>query len=131
MLIALLINFFILNTPVQAANYTCVKGKISQTEFGKEKITPLEYCFNKDKTELVSKSCLKKKCQAYKDHRKFDINQFHSAYGKPGFKLCRELKGQPELLEFYVDNKPYKLDRCTFNDEDFVDTGLLLDYYRK
>ncbi|MBL7545302.1 MAG: hypothetical protein JNL11_15900 [Bdellovibrionaceae bacterium] len=89
----------------------------------------LQYCFNEEKTILLSKNCQTKKCSAFDYPYKFKIDQLLSEMGKPSFKLCREIGGKPELLEFYVDNKPYKLDRCLFNDGSFVDTDFLLSYY--
>ena len=49
--------------------------------------------------------------------------------GKPGFKLCRELRGEPQIVKFYAEKKFYKLDRCLFSDGSFADTGFLLSHY--
>ncbi len=112
-----------------AEDLTCITGKISQTTFGKTNAEKSTYCFNKNKTTLASKSCLNQTCKAYQSTGKVSYKELYSEYGKPGFVLCRKLKGEPQIIYFYVDNKPYKLDRCTFSDGGFIDTGLLLEYY--
>ena len=114
-----------------AQDYPCISGKISQLEFGKIKSEKAEYCFNEDKTVLISKGCQSMNCNAFKGLRKYKIEELFSSMGKPGFKLCRELGGQPQIIDFYVDNHPYKLDRCLFSDGEFVDTGYLLAFYLK
>lgn len=113
----------------QAQELTCVSGKISQIEFGKLKEESSDYCFNDDKTVLLSKNCQQKKCQAFEDKRKFKIGELFSQIGKPSFKLCRELGGQPEIVEFFVQNQSYKLDRCLFKDGSFTDSDFLLAHY--
>jgi hypothetical protein len=113
----------------QALELTCVSGKISQIEFGKLKEESSNYCFNGDKTVLLSKNCQQKKCRAFEDKRKFKISLLVSQIGKPGFKLCRELGGQPEIVNFFVQNRSYKLDRCLFKDGSFADSDFLLAHY--
>lgn len=122
------ILFFSLSS-ARAEDLICGAGKIVLVEFGQEKIEKSVYCFNKNKNVLISKSCLKKNCRAFEDKRKFKLDELLSPMGKPSFRLCRELSGKPELLEFYVENKSYKLDRCLFNDGSFVDTDFLLSHY--
>jgi len=129
-MLALLNNLFpIFLSLAQAQDITCINSKISLIEFGKSKNQSAFFCFNEDKTILLSKNCIKKKCSAFIYPHKFKIDQLLSQNGKPSFQLCRELSGKPELLEFYVENKAYKLDRCLFSDGSFVDTDFLLSHY--
>ncbi|OFZ16221.1 MAG: hypothetical protein A2Z20_00100 [Bdellovibrionales bacterium RBG_16_40_8] len=102
---------------------------MTQVEFGKVKEEVVEYCYNENKTKLLSKSCYQPKCKALNVIKKYKFTELFSQVGKPGFKLCRELKGTPQIIEFYVDKKPYKLDRCLFSDGSFVDTDHLLSQY--
>lgn len=129
MLVILNSFFLFFLATAQAEDLKCVSEKISFLEFDQEKIEKSSYCFNKLKTILLSKNCLKKRCRAFEEDRRFKIDDLISPFGKPSFKLCRELKGNPQLLEFYVENKPYKLDRCLFIDGSFVDTDFLLSHY--
>lgn len=119
--------FFLLQA--NADNLLCQKGKVSQVEFGKTKNEIVDFCFNSKKTIFVSKDCQLKKCSAFESIKKYKIDDLLSPVGKPSFKLCRELSGKPQLVEFYVENKPYKLDRCLFNNGSFVDTDFLLSHY--
>jgi hypothetical protein len=113
----------------QAQTLTCVSGKISQVEFGNIKQEPADYCFNNDKTVLLSKNCQQKKCKAFEDDRRFKIGELLSPMGKPSFRLCRELGGEPQIIEFFAETKPYKLDRCLFKDGSFADSDFLLAHY--
>lgn len=113
----------------QAQELTCVSGKISQVEFGKTKEESSDYCFNGDKTVLLSKNCQQKKCKVFEDKRRFRVGELLSQIGKPSFRLCREVGGQPEIIEFFVERKPYKLDRCLFKDGSYSDSDFLLAHY--
>lgn len=114
----------------EARDLACVSsGKIVQIEFGKKKQEAAAYCFNKEKTVLLSKSCQRKNCKAFENKKKFKIENFLAPMGKPGFRFCRELGGRPEIVEFFVEDKPYKLDRCLFTSGDFADTDFLLSHY--
>ncbi len=113
----------------QAQDLTCSSGRISQVEFGKIKVESSNYCFNSDKTVLLSRNCQQKKCRAFEDKRRFKIGELLSEVGKPSFRLCRELGGQPEIIEFFVEDQPYKLDRCLFKDGSFADSDFLLAHY--
>ena len=124
------LSFFLVSISY-AAEFSCVSGNLRQVEFGKIKTESAEYCFNKDQTILISKNCQSMTCEAFKGNRKYRIDELLSQMGKPAFKLCRNLGGQPELVEFSVSNRFYKLDRCLFRDGSFVDTDYLLSFYLK
>ena len=112
-----------------AEDYICSKGKITQIYFGKLLEEKAEYCYNQDKTSLISKSCLDKKCSAFTKIGIFDFNEFSNTVGNPAFHFCRKLGGNPEMVTFYVESVPYKLNRCLFPDGSFVNTGMLMNYY--
>lgn len=131
-MLVLLISFvFTVSFMAQAQELICISGRISQVEFGKTKEESADYCFNGEKTVLLSKNCQQKKCSAFEDKRRFEIGELLSEFGKPGFRLCRELGGQPEIIEFIVESTPYKLDRCIFKDRSFSDSDFLLNHYLK
>ncbi len=118
-----------MSTANAAEKLECVSGKITQVEFGKKKEEIAEYCFNSDKTILLSKNCQQKKCKAFDDGRRFKVSELVSQTGKPSFRLCRELGAQPEIVDFFVKNQPYRLDRCLFKDGSFADAEFLLAHY--
>lgn len=124
-----LIILFFVPTSIFALELKCAAGKIEQTEFGKTKIEKSEYCFNKNKTLLISKPCYQSHCEKSLSQKKFKMSELFSDIGKPGFKLCRELNGRPEIITFFVENVPYKLDRCLFKEGNFIDTDYLLSLY--
>lgn len=115
----------------QAESFECESGKISQVTFGKKKQTFSRYCYNADKTNIYSEDCLEHRCMAFKNPKRYLIDDLLSPVGKPGFKLCRELGAKPEIIEFSAKGKKYKLDRCLFDDGNFVDTDYLLYFYLK
>lgn len=127
----MLSNIIFFSILIHAQTFTCVSGSIMQREYGVIKRKNLDYCFNKDKNKFFSKNCINQKCKAFERIKKYQINELSHAIGNPGFKLCRDLQGRPELLEFYAENKIYKLDRCLFKDGSFADTDSLLSFYLK
>lgn len=75
----------------------------------------------------VSKNCADSKCDILK-RKKTDlvIKDYTSNIGSPGFKLCNELGGIPQIFEFApVGSKLWQsADRCLF-EKDFVEISLL------
>jgi hypothetical protein len=121
----------LLSSPALAQEFRCASGTIRIVKNGKMSSENKKYCFNKTKTNLLSPKCLAKSCLAFSRKEKVEIKSLHSAMGKPGFKLCRELNGQPEIIEFSVGKTFFKLDRCLFDDKEFADTDFLLNHYLK
>lgn len=107
----------------------CINGKIEQTSYGKLITEQSSFCFNDAKNLLISKECYKNHCEKELSKRKFTIDELYSEIGKPGFRLCRNLKGNPQIITFYVEKKAFKLDRCLFSNGNYVDTDYLLSIY--
>ena len=112
---------------IGASEIECTKGIISQFRDGNELKENSHFCYNQDKTRLTSYGCQKNQCVPTTGPIK--MNDLFSSIGTPGFKLCRQLGGRPEIIEFFVDSKGYKLDRCWFKNE-FINTGLLFRYLK-
>ncbi len=106
--------------------WLCQDGKISVVEFGNETTSDSQYCYNSDKTALISKDCAGGSCPAVQLKKIYSASELLSPSGKPGFKLCRELGGSPQIISFLASGKFYKLDRCVFKEGSFVDTDTLL-----
>ena len=124
----LFISAFIVAKPLLAAE--CFNGKLRYIAFFKVQIIQAKYCTNRDRTALYSLSCKNKNCDAFKQIFTINEDALYSEVGKPGFRLCREVGGDPQIIEFSANKKWYKLDRCLFtSDDSFVDTGTLLDFY--
>lgn len=126
MWISLLLLYSLANA--NANEITCSTGKVRQTTNGKTYQEAVEFCTNDTKNIFLSRSCLDKKCSPYKIKRKYSYSDLFSENGKPGFKLCRNLGGEPQIIFFEVSNRFYKLDRCIFSDG-FIDTGFLLQEF--
>jgi hypothetical protein len=114
---------------------TCLdKGKLRYIYQSKEQTIDSSYCFNQTRNSLYSKNC-KENCIAKKivrdySHKKMDL--FNSGVGSPGFTLCYEMKGEPQIVEFSDGKAWFKLDRCVFSkDNSYVDTGSLMKYWRE
>jgi len=108
----------------------CVQGKIRATTLGKIAIENVEYCYNKDRSSIISANCKSGQCQALFGTSDLTMRELMSAYGTPGFKLCRSMGAQPQLIEFESQGEWFKLDRCIFpKDNSFIDTGSLFKKY--
>lgn len=112
---------------VFASEFKCTKGTISQIADSKEVKETSHFCYNRDHTRLVSHGCQKFECVPNKSVGKF--SDYYSEIGTPGFKICRKLGGEPEIIEFFVDGKSYSLDRCLFKEE-YVNVGFLIKHLR-
>ena len=106
---------------------TCHKGKLRF--YSNQKITeePSQYCTNSDATELISEKCYLQKC-----YQKISKVQVVGKYipGNPGFYICEEIGGRPQIVEFLVKDRWFELDRCLLKDGLYLDTGLLYKYNR-
>ncbi len=89
----------------------------------------VNFCTNEAKDVLLSPSCLKGSCGAFRSTRRFSIQELSTARGNPGFILCSKLDARAEMVEISTDTQFYSLDRCIFGDGSFVDTGTLVDHY--
>lgn len=95
----------------------CGPGKLRLNSHGKVTEEKSVYCYNQDKTELYSKDFQLEKLKK--------IKIYESESANPGFALCTALKGEPQFVEFKAEDQWYKLDRCLFTDDTYIDTGLL------
>lgn len=116
-------------TSALAQNYTCTKGTLRKDNFGEKTSLPSEYCYNADKNSLLSKACLKKNCRAFKGPNRYYISELTAEVGNPAFRLCHEVGGKAEFVEFLAEGKYYQLDRCVFSETEYADTDLLMDFY--
>jgi hypothetical protein len=125
----LFLSFFLVSSMTYALD--CQKSKIQYITFGIKSVENSYFCTNQYKDLIISNNCKNKKCYAYKaSHLKYRVSSLSSEVGKPGFKLCRKLKGKPQIIRFLVLKKWYKLDRCIFStDNSYIDSGSLLKFY--
>lgn len=106
----------------------CEESKIRIETFSEVKTIEEKICYGEEVVNFTSLSCKKQKCSAFKFPKRFYISEFLGPMGTPGFKLCREVGGSPEIVEIFVGGLWYRTDRCLFKDG-FVDTDSLLDFY--
>ncbi len=121
--------FLFMSTAAFAADYRCVEGEIRQTVQGIENVRKSSYCYAMDMSEIVSKNCRKQNCSAYRVGKRYYAKELLSRNGTPGFRLCRELGGEPEILSFLAEDTFHETDRCAFPDGAFVSTDSLMDFY--
>ncbi|QLY26472.1 hypothetical protein [Bdellovibrio sp. KM01] len=108
---------------------TCEKGLLREATDGKTTEIKATYCFNEDKTILTSKGCQKLDCKTAFKAKFIDKTKATNTTSNPGFNICRELKGTPQIVEFKVGQDWHRLDRCTFKDGNFVSTSELVGFY--
>lgn len=120
---------FLLSTTTLWASCDEVETKII---FDKKAVYKKEViCIQKTSDNMifyVSKSCLDHQCEILKrKKKKLVLKDYHHNIGSPGFKLCEELGGVPQIFEFAKDKKIglwQSTERCFFNN-DFVEISLL------
>ncbi|WP_413560459.1 hypothetical protein [Bdellovibrio sp. HCB209] len=110
----------------------CEKGTLRETTDGKTTEMSQTYCYNQDKNILASPSCKKLDCSiAFNTKKKMSAAKLQNTTSNPGFNICRELEGKPQIVEFKVGADWHRLDRCTFKDGSFVSTSELVGFYLK
>ena len=92
-----------------------------------EKITLCEKHTSDKMLFYISKSCLDDKCEILSRHKKtLIIKKYINNLGSPGFKLCEELGGGPQIFDFQDRKKNWQSsERCFFGKADFVEISFL------
>ena len=117
------------------AGEICSSGKIKYTFKQKEKIESVQLCESSDKygEMIYSKNCKGLKCKILKEPFKRPVNlkKYAQAIGSPGFKVCRELKGSPQIIKYQINKSEWKQDsRCIFNKSTFVSINVLMEIWK-
>ncbi|WP_127717392.1 hypothetical protein [Halobacteriovorax sp. HLS] len=117
------------------AKETCSAGKIKFINNQKEKIEKLTFCTDSDKYGefIYSKDCQGLSCNFLKDpyKRPANLSKYAKSVGSPGFKLCRELKGSPQIIQYQVNSDEWKQDsRCFFGKSSFVSINVLMTIWK-
>jgi hypothetical protein len=97
---------------------------------GKTEIEKSTLCKKKMDDEMlfyVSESCDKGLCEILKRPKKnISVKNYKDNIGSPGFKLCEELGGIPQIFEFKTQAGTWEsTERCFFDKADFVEISLL------
>tara|TARA_R110002072_G_scaffold534_7_gene4219 strand:+ start:115086 stop:115481 length:396 start_codon:yes stop_codon:yes gene_type:complete len=114
----------------------CNVGTIEFTNKQKKIQKKMSFCFDQDKRDkyIYSKNCKGLKCKPLllPEKRPVDISKYKFSVGSPGFKVCRELKGSPQIIKYQLgkDKKWNQSARCIFDDETFVSTNLLFKIWK-
>lgn len=116
------------------AKEICSTGEISYIFKQKKVIQNLEFCFDKDKRDnyIYSKNCMGLSCKEVQNpHEKpLILSKYKHSIGSPGFKVCRELGGSPQIINFKIKNESHQGSRCIFNDTTFVSNNLLMKIWK-
>lgn len=111
---------------------SCNDYKIKIVYNKKDQLSKEKMCtfIDEDKTlYYMSESCLFYGCSVLKKKKEnLVIPDYHSKIGSPGFKLCLELGGLPQILEFSLpsDNGHWQsTERCLLNEKDFIEISFL------
>ena len=120
---------YLLITSIANAN-ECFETKTKIIFDGKAEFEKITLCQKKtiDKMNfIISKSCLNDQCEILKrTKKKIIIKNYTANMGSPGFKLCEELGGVPQIFEFLdLNNIWQSSERCFFGKNDFVEISLL------
>ncbi|EQC47592.1 hypothetical protein [Bacteriovorax sp. Seq25_V] len=130
--IILILMAIVLNFSLRAE--ICGKGEITYFDTGKKISNSLSFCFDKDERSefIYSKDCSKLKCKVLQNpkDRPVALMRYKSSIGSPGFKVCRELGGTPQIVEFSLKQNTGKLGRCIFTNQTFVSNDLLMKLWK-
>lgn len=118
---------------VYAYDIKCEQGTITSVIEYSLKTRKIEMCFlhEDERSYFVSKKCSKKCDALYRKKIFIKFNDLLHQFGKPGFKLCRFIGGQPELVTLKTSKYSERIntDRCVFQDKSFVSTDYLMQLY--
>lgn len=79
----------------------------------------------------VSKSCVNDQCAILKRPKKtLAIKDYHGNFGSPGFKLCAELGGVPQIFDYKFAKTDWKTAARCFFGKDFVEISLLTQEWK-
>ncbi|MCP4915233.1 MAG: hypothetical protein GY909_19085 [Oligoflexia bacterium] len=116
------------------AEEKCSEGMIEYIYKKKKVKKKLNFCFDKDKRDkyIYSTNCKGLKCKPLliPEKRPVNISHYKSSIGSPGFKVCRELGGSPQIIKYKFDKKWNQSSRCIFNDSTFASNNLLLKLWK-
>ena len=87
------------------ATLNCEQGQLRIPYLGKAKIITQIFCTNTQGTELLSASCIEKKCSAFRSKVKINLSQMYSNRGTPSFHLCHQLGGTPQIVDIAVQGQ--------------------------
>lgn len=100
-----------------------------------EKICSIEV---NNKTYYVSKRCFDQKASApcssgfVEPTKQLEIKNLLGEFGSIGFKICYELKGEPQIFTFKspVSNEVEETDRCMFKNGEWLEIPLLVEKFK-
>ena len=132
-----LISFFSLSS---LASEKCFESKSGYILKQKE-ITQKEYVCSvefQEKIFYVSKKCFDQKKSLPCAHgfqepiKVMEIKGLLGEFGSPGFKICYELKGEPQIFTFKsaISNEVEETNRCLFKNGEWLEIPLLVERYK-
>lgn len=84
--------------------------------------------------KATSKNCLfatAKSCPFSKIKSGANLGTFIRDVGSPGFNICHELKGSPQIYDIKVQGQWEQFERCYWkNSKEFVDISDLIEIYK-
>lgn len=130
------ILFSILFTNLNAfSKERCGLGVIKFTYKTKVKIEKEVFCYDEDKNNkfIYSRNCKSLKCKelATPAARPIDLSVYPHSIGSPGFKVCRELGGSPQIIEFKFNSSGWhQSSRCIFSNDTYISNDLLIKLWK-
>lgn len=114
---------------------SCSDAQVKIIFEGKPIVTKETMCTIKTPDKMlfyVSKSCQNYNCDILKKRKSsIEIKNYYNNIGSPGFKLCFELGGIPQIFEFSNGADHWQsTERCIFNSLDFVEISLLTSEWK-
>lgn len=114
----------------------CEQGEVRYIHNKKSISQKLKFCVEETNrgSFVLSDSCSGKACKLLENPaaRPVDLTSYKGTVGSPGFKVCRELGGQPQIFEYKFNSAEdwTKDSRCIFSEKDFVSNDVLLTLWK-
>jgi hypothetical protein len=117
-----------------SASETCGPSQIEYIEDQKKVAVYTELCVSKDERGQLfySKNCAQMNCSILKkESLKFiSLEEYEPSIGSPGFKVCRELGGLPQIIDYNFKDQWHQGSRCIFDKDTFVSNDLLIKLWK-
>lgn len=109
---------------------TCVEGQLRLPLWKTNEQEKSAYCYNNKRDVLYSKNCQDKSCLKDLDFASVSEDLLFGEYGTPMARLCMQLQGRAEFVEFEANKKWHKVSRCLFKNGEFIDVDSLFYFYK-
>ncbi len=125
-----ILSFLFLSIAFSAEKSGCIDGKIRFLNRDKTEEIKERYCYD----SVVKSISSVRKCGEHQEKEclinmpgpfPMKMKDVQSEKGSVGFKVCENLKGKPQFIEYWDGESWIKTSRCIFEDGSYMDISAL------